>query len=237
MSRRRTQPARIGVYGGTFNPVHVGHLRAAEEVAEALELERVLFVPSGDPPHKSDEALAPARTRLAWVERATAGNPRFAVDPLEVERGGRSYTVDTLAALGARDPGELVFCIGRDAFADLGTWRQPEVLFELAHFAVTTRPSSHGERPAAPAGPIAAKDTLRELLPDCVRDEIELAPDGLSGRHRRAGTWVRLLEITALDVSSSDIRRRLREGGSIRYLVPESIHDAIVASGCYGGGS
>jgi nicotinate-nucleotide adenylyltransferase len=213
---------RVGVYGGTFNPIHVGHLRAAEEVSEALDLERMLFVPSADPPHKKGphEALAPAHDRLAWVERAVADNPRFAADPIEIDRGGRSYTVDTLRALADREDAELVFTVGRDAFAEIGTWREPETLFTLSHFCVTTRPP-------------ARKETLRELLPPLVRGAIELAPDGLSGLHREAGTWVRLLEITALDVSASEVRRRLRDGRSIRYLVPESVRPAIAASACY----
>lgn len=233
---KRTRPGRIGVYGGTFNPIHIGHLRAAEEVVEALELERMLFVPSADPPHKSgpDDDVAPARKRLAWVERAVAGNPRFAVDPAEVERGGRSYTVDTLAALARREEAELVFTIGRDAFTEIGSWREPEALFTLAHFCVTSRPSRERGDAGGGGGARPGKDTLRELLPECVRGVVELSPDGLSGRHREAGTWVRLLEITALDVSASDVRRRLREGRSIRYLVPESVRSEIVASGCYG---
>lgn len=221
-----TRSRRIGVYGGTFNPIHVGHLRAAEEVSEALELERMIFVPSGDPPHKTggSDPIAPAHLRLRWTLEAVADNPRFGVDAVEVERGGRSYTVDTLPVLAEREEreeGELVFTLGRDAFAEMGTWREPEALFGLANFCVTTRPP-------------ARKETLGDLLPEVVREGFELAPDGLSGIHRPTGRWVRLLEITALDVSSSDIRRRLREGRSIRYLVPESVRHAIVASGCYG---
>jgi nicotinate-nucleotide adenylyltransferase len=214
----------LGVFGGTFNPIHVGHLRAAEEVAEQLGIERVVFVPSARPPHKDDDGsdpIAPAELRLAWARAATADNPLFEVDDLEIERGGRSWTVDTLRTIGARVAPELpIFMIGCDAFVEMGTWREPESIFSLAHFAVTTRPP-------------VARGSLADWLPRCVRDEIDLAPDGLSGRHRHADTRVRLLEIPALDVSASDIRRRLREGRSVRYLLPETVRVAVEESGAF----
>jgi nicotinate-nucleotide adenylyltransferase len=214
---------RIGVYGGTFNPIHVGHLRAAEEVAEALELERVLFVPSATPPHKLDgaEEIAPAELRLAWTRLAVEGNARFAVDPIEVERGGASYLVDTLRDLAAAlAPAELVFLVGSDAFAEMGTWREPRALFALAHYAVMVRPPLRGGR-------------LGDWLPDVVRSDVEIAPDGRSGRHRSAPTWLRLVEIAGFEVSASDVRRRLQEGRSVRYLLPEAVREAVLASGAY----
>ena len=123
----------IGVYGGTFNPIHVGHLRAAEEVAEVLGLSRVLFVPSATPPHKVEDqrdAIAPAADRLAWVRLAIADNPRFEASAIEVERGGASYLVDTLRELRAKlAPGEPVFLVGSDAFAEMGAWREPVSCF------------------------------------------------------------------------------------------------------------
>ena len=117
---------RIGVLGGTFNPIHLGHLRAAEEVAEALALDRVLLVPSAQPPHKTGgHVLAPGAMRLAWVEAACADNPRLSACDVEIARGGASYTVDTLRALAEEHAGRLVFIIGSDAFAELGTWCEP----------------------------------------------------------------------------------------------------------------
>jgi nicotinate-nucleotide adenylyltransferase len=222
--RAGTARQRIALFGGTFNPIHLGHLRAAEEAAERLALDRVLFVPSADPPHKAGGAadpLAPAHLRLAWVRLAVAGNPRFEVDPLEVERGGRSYSVDTLRALAARlAPERPIFLIGHDAFALLDTWRDPEALFELAHFAVIARPGG-------------AAGTLSDWLPKRVRDDVELAADALSAQHR-AGAWIRVLEIAGLDVSASDLRARLRAGRSVRYLLPEPVREAVLASGVYG---
>lgn len=217
----------VGVYGGTFNPIHVGHLRAAEEVAETLGLARVLFVPSALPPHKSpdpEHAIAPGPLRLEWVQRAIADNPRFAAEPIEVERGGASYLVDTLRALRerlARTGDEPVFLVGSDAFAEMGGWRAPRELFALAHYAVMVRPPLRGGR-------------LDGWLPEAVRDQVELAPDGRSARHRSAGTWLRLVEIAGFDVSASDLRRRLRAGRSVRYLLPEPVREAVLASGVYG---
>jgi nicotinate-nucleotide adenylyltransferase len=217
----------LGVFGGTFNPIHVGHLRAADEIVEALGLERMLFVPSARPPHKTDEGesrddtIAPAADRLEWVRLAIADNSRFEVDPIEVERAGPSYLVDTLRVVAKRTaPEHPVFVVGRDAFQEIGDWREPRTLFQLAHFAVITRPPLRD-------------GTLADWLPDCVRDDIELAADGLSGHHRTAGSWVRLLATTALDVSASAIRARLREGLSTRYLMPEPVRRAVLASGCY----
>lgn len=219
-----THDSRVGIYGGTFNPIHVGHLRAAEEVAESLGLDRVIFVPSAQPPHKSASAhdpIAPAEERLAWVRRAVADNPLFDVDAIEVERGGASFAIETLRCIGRKiAPGIPVFIIGHDAFVELGSWREPEKLLTVANFAVTTRPP-------------VTRPSLSEWLPAIYRDSIEIAPDGLSGRHRAAGTWIRLIEISSLDISSSDIRSRLRAGRSVRYLIPDGVHAAITGSGAY----
>jgi nicotinate-nucleotide adenylyltransferase len=211
----------VGVFGGTFNPIHWGHLRAAEEVAEQLELERLLFVPSASPPHKANSGVAPARQRLAWVRDAIADNPRFAVDPLEIERGGRSYSVETLQEIGSRlAPEYPVFVIGCDAFSEMADWREPEALLALAHFAVMTRPPNH-------AG------TLHDWLPRPLAGAFELSDDGRSGRHRTTGCWLRLVEVSALDVSSSGVRRCLREGRSVRYLLPETIRHDVEKNGGY----
>ena len=212
---------RIGVLGGTFNPIHLGHLRAAEEVAEALDLSRVLLVPSAQPPHKSGGGpLAPGALRLAWVEAACAGNPRLAACDLEVARGGASYTVDTLRALvesgAAARP---VFIIGSDAFTELGSWREPKQLFALADFAVMARPGTPGH--------------LGDWIPDALRADFELAPGGDTARHRATGGTVRAVAIPALAISSSEIRERVRRGRSIRYLVPEEVRRDIEASGVY----
>lgn len=227
MTAPGSTPTRVGIYGGTFNPIHLGHLRAAEEVAEALDLGRVLFVPSATPPHKPEEAgeaIAPAADRFAWVQLATRDNPRFGVDDAEVTRGGTSFLVDTLTALRARlgAEAELVFLVGSDAFAEMGAWRAPRELFQLAHYAVIARPPLRDGH-------------LARWLPEAVRDDVEIAADGRSGRHRSAGTQIWLVEIAGLAVSSSEIRRRLQAGRSVRYLLPEPVHRAVLASGAYAG--
>ncbi len=212
--------AGVGVYGGTFNPIHVGHLRAAAEVADALGLEIVRFVPSWAPPHKGGEPIAPAADRLAWVRCAVADDPRFVADPIEVERGGASYLVDTLRQVGAElAPAYPVFLVGSDAFREMGAWRAPRELFTLAHYAVMNRP------PESP--------DLDAWIPDAVREDLEVAPDGVSARHRRAGTWVRAVPIRGIEVSASQIRARLRDGCSVRYLVPESARAAIERCAAY----
>ena len=217
--------SRVGIYGGTFNPIHFGHLRAADEVAERLGLDRVLFVPSGQPPHKPSQdpgdPIADASLRFDWVREAIAGNPRFELSSIEVERAGPSYLVDTLAELSRElAPARMVFILGRDAFQEMGGWREPRRLLTLADFAVTSRP------------PVRA-GSLREWLPESVRGDVELAPDGLTGSHREAGTRIELVEITALDISATDLRMRVRTGRSLRYLVPEAVRESIDKSGAY----
>ena len=216
--------ARIGIFGGTFNPIHIGHLRAAEEVVGALRLERMIFVPSADPPHKFDvpgDRLAPAEARLQWVELAIRSNPRFEVDALEVERGGASFSVDTLRTIGERiAPEKPVFTIGQDAFVEIDSWREPEALFELANFAVITRP------------PVALA-SLADWLPRCIRNIVEPDQSGEFALYHRAGTWIRLVQIPALDISSSDVRIRMRDGESVRYLLPPDVEEAVEKSGVY----
>jgi nicotinate-nucleotide adenylyltransferase len=213
----------IGVLGGTFDPIHLGHLRAAEEVREILALERIVFVPSAEPPHKEAEreALAPTKLRCEWVRRAIADNPRFALDLLEIERSGPSYSVDTLRSFGERlAPEKPVFVIGQDAFAEIETWRDPSTLFTLSHFAVVTRPPGR-------------EGSLAEQLPARLRPHFDLDREGGFGRHRSAETWIRWIRISALEVSSTDIRRRIREGRSVRYLLPEAVRLEVLRSGVY----
>ncbi|MFP8873167.1 MAG: nicotinate-nucleotide adenylyltransferase [Myxococcota bacterium] len=214
----------VGVFGGTFNPIHRGHLRAAEEVMERLRLDRVIFIPNARPPHKRTHQalqLAPAIDRLHWTRLAVAENLRFEVDPIEVERHGPSFAVDTLRTIGERiAPQRPVFIIGRDAFSEIASWREPRVLFELSNFAVMTRPPIDG-------------GTLADWLPAALQDEFEMSADGQVARHRYADTWIRGLRITPIDVSASEIRSRLRRGESVAECVPPDVCRAIMESGIY----
>jgi nicotinate-nucleotide adenylyltransferase len=224
--KQGTSRTRFGLLGGTFNPIHLGHLRAAEEVYEALALERILFIPSRVPPHKysdGNDPIASAAQRLEWVERAIAAHKNFSVDRIEIDREGPSYLVDTLSAIRERHPGTPppVFIVGEDAFAEMGEWRAPEEIFRLADFAVMTRPPSQLSR-------------LEDRIPETVKAAFDFEKDGRRARHREARTYIELVPITALDISSSKIRQACREERSIRFLVPESIREAIEESDAYG---
>jgi len=207
---------KLGVLGGTFNPVHNAHLRLAEELRETLSLERVVLVPAGDPPLKR-RGVAPAAHRLELVRRATAANAAFEVDDLEIRRAGPSYTVDTLAALRAKHAGaELWFLVGADTLPELGAWREPERLFQLASFAVATRPGY-------------ARD-LRQLLPPQLAAAFR---DGASGLVHASGHELRSVPFTPLEISARDIRARAARGASIRYLVPDEVREYIAKHHLY----
>ena len=202
-------PGSLGVFGGTFDPIHYAHLAVAEEAAEVLLLERVLFIPAGEPPHKLGWAIAPAEDRLAMVEHAIAGNPRFAVDRLEIDRPGPSYTVDTLEALRASraatgSMGDLVLILSAEAFLGLMTWREPRRVLELARVVVAPRDGY----------PEAGPDFLAEHLPD------------LADR-------AAFLDGPRLRISASDLRVRAAAGRSLRYLVPDAVIAYIGDHGLY----
>ncbi|MAJ60342.1 MAG: nicotinate (nicotinamide) nucleotide adenylyltransferase [bacterium TMED88] len=213
----------IGIYGGTFNPIHTAHLRAAEEVCEGLGLDRMLFIPSARPPHKSDcgQHIASADLRFQWVQQALEGHPFFEADSIEKDRPGHSYLVDTLKALRERHDGQrLVFVVGQDAFSEMGTWRSPREIFSLVDVAVTTRPPK-------------IEAALEAWLPACVHNDFDIDPLKQAATHRTSDTSIRLVPVTPLDISASRIRRAIRTGQSIRYLVPESIRQSILESGVY----
>jgi nicotinate-nucleotide adenylyltransferase len=223
---RQCHQRRYGLFGGTFNPIHLGHLRAAEEVREALALERVVFIPSRIPPHKNqdlNDPIAPAKLRLDWVERAIASHENFSIDRIEVDREGPSYLIDTLTTIRDRDSEEAlpVFIVGEDAFAEMGDWKSPEALFALTDIAVMTRP------------PGQMRD-LEACFPEAVRSDFEFEEGGRRAWHRKTGRRIDLVPITALDISSSLVREACRAERSLRYLVPESIRSQIESSGEYG---
>ena len=194
-------PAKLGVMGGTFDPIHVGHLRVAEEMRERLGLDCVVFMPAGNPVFKQDHHVTDAQVRFEHVRRAVADNPRFDVSPLEVNRGGSTFTVDTFRELRAYYPSnvEFYFIVGSDAAASIGKWRGVEDLAGLTKLAVAVgRPRSMGE------------DELREAI-------LAAAPFDLH-----------LVKVSSLDISSSGIREQLKQGYSARYLVPDAVRAAVV---------
>lgn len=196
--------ARVGVFGGSFNPIHFGHLLIADEVCETLDLDGVVFVPAATPPHKPGGDLAPAHHRFAMTRLAVSEHPRFEVSEAELARRGPSYTVDTLRAL--RDRGELHLLMGSETFVDLLTWREPREVIRLARLVVVPR-AGLGFDPELPA----AQKVLAELgLPGFVR-----APD--------AGRGPLLIEAASLPISGSDLRRRAREGRSLAFRLPWAV--------------
>lgn len=191
--------ARLGVLGGTFDPIHLGHLILAEQAREQLRLDRVLFIPAGDPWRKSARKIAPAKHRLAMVELAVAGNDAFVFDDRELRRAGPTYTVETLRELraGLQVNDEIYFILGADALADLPNWRDPAGLADVAMLAVAPR-----EGVAAPALPIDASRVVR-------------------------------IEMPLIDISSTELRKRARQGRSLRYLVPDAVEAYIRDHGLY----
>ena len=201
---------RIGIFGGTFNPIHVAHLRSAEEVREAQSLDRVLFVPSATPPHKQRHGLASAAHRLAMVRLAIAGNPYFRVSTVEIERAGRSYSVDTIGVLRKQAPGNhFAFILGLDAFGEIGTWKKYRDLFSLCDIIVTSRPEYVLRR-------------LRATLPVAARGEFWYGHETNILEHS-SGHRLVFQRISDLQISASAIRDRLKNQQSIRYLVPPSV--------------
>ena len=211
---------RIGILGGTFNPIHLAHLRIAEEVREACALDRVLFIPAALPPHKDVAEEVPFAHRLAMVEVAIAGNRHFGVSALEGQRQGKSYSVHTLEILHHENPAdEYYFIVGMDSFRDITSWKEYKRLFELAHIVVVARPGW------------ADGDPL-DLLPVAIRADFCYDCAAKILRHR-CGTSVIFLAETRLDISSTRIRQLVAEERSIRYLVPAAVADYIVRHGLY----
>ena len=187
-----SRPVRFGVFGGSFDPPHYGHLALAETARVQLQLARVLFVPAGEPPHKTDVKLSPIAKRVALVQAAIADNGAFALSRVDVDRAGPHYTVDMLRLLRTEFPQvtDWFLLLGEDSLHDFLSWRAPEEILELAELAVMRRP----EKPA----PL---ETLQERLPTL----------------ERRLTW---LDVPPLHLSATELRRRVREGLPLRYLVP-----------------
>lgn len=208
-----SERAPIGLFGGTFDPIHFGHLRLAEEMALALGLGRVLFVPAGQPPHRDAPQVAAAH-RLEMVRLAIAGNPFFALDAREVLRDQPSYTVDTLTALRTELGSDqaLWLMLGADAFLGLSSWHRWQQLFELANIAVVTRPGAQALHPDALSDPLKSN-----VLPRLVTDPSVAGPAGA----------VHFQAMTPLDISATAIRNTLSRQGSVRYLLPEAVLNYI----------
>lgn len=211
----------IGLFGGTFDPIHLGHLRLATELAEAFKLDQVVFIPAGLPYHRGRDAHATAEQRLTMVKLAVQRDSRFDVDERELKRSGPTYTYDTLAEIRAERGPEmpLVFLAGSDTFAGIEKWHRWQELFGLAHFAVAVR---GGDEEWQSHGPGAFP---RETWPYVTLDPREM-------RGAPAGK-VMTFSMTPLSISSTAIRNLVREGSSIRYLTPDPVAEYVRAHKLY----
>ncbi|MCA1569447.1 MAG: nicotinate-nucleotide adenylyltransferase [Chloroflexi bacterium] len=198
-------PRRIGMLGGTFDPPHIGHLWLGALAAGALDLDRVLFMPAAQPPHKGGRLISRAADRLLMTRLAIIGNPAFELSGLEMERPGPSYTIDSVIELKRLHPDtELFLVMAADSLDQIDTWREPDRLLDEIRWAVGPRPGS--------------------ALPDRSR---------LEERFGERASRIQLLEAPALDVSSTEIRRRVAAGHTIRYLVPRDVEEMIIERELY----
>lgn len=200
----RPQPRRIGIMGGTFDPIHNGHLVAGSEVADRFALDIVYFVPTGQPWQKKDRAVTPAEDRYLMTVIATASNPRFITSRVDIDRGGATYTVDTIADIQEAHPdAELFFITGADALEKIVTWKDWEQLFDKATFIGVTRPG------------------------------YALPGEGSHLADEQAAGQLHLVEIPALAISSTDIRHRAESNRPVWYLVPDGVVQYINKHGLY----
>ncbi|MCL5265815.1 MAG: nicotinate-nucleotide adenylyltransferase [Chloroflexi bacterium] len=197
---------KVGVLGGSFDPVHYGHLVAAEEVRFRLQLGEVIFVPAGQPPHKLFRAVSPAEGRLEMVNLAIASNSHFRSSRVDIDRPGPHYSVDTVALLRKElgREAEIYFIVGLDSLLEMGSWREPAKLLRMCRVVGVTRPG--------------------------YEDLSQLAPE----MRRAGGDRITIVPIPQIGISSSSLRQRVKEGAPIRYQVPEVVEEYIYRHGLYG---
>jgi nicotinate-nucleotide adenylyltransferase len=217
MSADETKP-RLGLLGGTFNPIHLGHVQAARIVKERCRLDRVLFIPSFIPPHKEGQDVASAQHRFSMVQLAIKGEPGFEASTLEIDSPGTSYSIDTLDRVSQSQPeAEVFFILGIDAFLEIATWKDYEKVLDRCSFIVISRPGYLLEE---------ARSVLDGRLQGRMKD-LGISGEWGDSLSPEAGPTIYLLEIDALDIASSEIRRRLFSGASIADMAPESVREYI----------
>lgn len=210
---------KLGILGGTFNPIHLAHLRIAEEAREAAGLDQVLFIPAADPPHKPLAWDIPFEQRFQMVQLAIADHEHFTISDMENRRTGKSYTIETIEELRTfSSEDELYFIIGSDSFLELGTWYQYQRLFELTSLVVIMRPGSES-------------DKAIEKLPPDVRGYFSQKSASLL--QHITGTKIVFVKGIPLDISSSRLREMITNGKSVRYLTPSAVENYIARRGLY----
>ena len=210
----------IGLMGGTFNPVHLAHLRIAEEARDAFGLDRVIFIPAADPPHKPLAGNVPFVQRCRMVSLAIAGNPAFEMSGIEGERPGKSYSIDTIQSFRTRFPADaLFFIIGSDSFLEIGLWHRYAEIFQACSLIVVERPGRPVEDPLG-------------ALPVAIRGEFIYTP-GLRRLKHESGQLVHFLQGCPLDISSTEIRNQLAAGCSVTDLIPATVETYITQQRIY----
>ena len=210
----------IGIYGGTFNPIHFGHLRAAEEICQRFKMKEVIFVPSADPPHKESKDIVQPIHRLKMTNLAVTGNPKFSVSDVEIQRRGKSYSIDTVQELKKLRPDDdLAFIMGIDAFLEIHTWHKYEEIFAECDFIVTSRPG-------------AAKKSFQQAIPERLRNSFKRKRSGRELTHS-SGRRLVFTDVTDLNIAASQIRKMICNGLSIRYLLPRRVMEYILEHQLY----
>ena len=207
------------MFGGTFNPIHLGHLRGGEEIREAFDLKKVVFIPAAIPPHKVTEEVIEARHRLEMVRVAIISNPYFSFSSIELERPGNSYSVDTLQYFREKSEDAFFFILGRDAFEEIETWKDFQRLFSLSNFIVMTRPG-FGKAPFP--------NQLPEALMSVFRYDQEI-----KAWIHTSGHTLHFKEITFLDISSTKVRELVEKEESVKYLISAEVEAYIKEHGLY----
>lgn len=217
---------KIGIFGGTFNPIHYGHLRAAEEAREIIGLDKILFIPSGRPPLKTED-IADSAQRFEMVRLALADNGFFEISDIECRSARKSYTVNTVDVLKTEYPGaELFFILGIDAFLDLPNWRQPETLITMTDFIIISRPGFRF---------LDLKESPFLKIKESVLRELDNSAKGTHSIKLKGGGVAVLLKLTRMEVSSTEIRRFIRMDRSVKYLLPPAVHFYIITKKLYKG--
>ncbi|MCX5723954.1 MAG: nicotinate-nucleotide adenylyltransferase [Nitrospirae bacterium] len=226
LSTQHSQPLRLGLLGGSFNPIHHGHLAIARQTREALGLDRILFIPTSQPPHKRNGSLAPAQDRYEMVRLAIASDHTLGISDVEISRPGKSYTIDTVRLLqqeyGAQT--QLFFLIGLDAFLEFPSWRDPQALLELCQFVVLSRPGQS----------FRSLSTVRLLPPIPFPSLADLDAGRISRIEAPLGKQGLIcLKLPPCPISASDIRTRIRQGLPLANLLPPSVESYILQHHLY----
>lgn len=208
---------KIGLFGGTFDPVHIGHLRAAEEIRESFLLDRVYFIPAYIPPHKRRQGITDADIRLRMIKSAIRGNPYLRASEIELKREGVSYSIDTVRAFEKRFK-TLYFIIGIDAFSEIDTWHDYREIFHHTNFIIMIRPSN-------------GKTFIKDIFPEDLK--VKMKKMGNFSFQHVSGNKIYLHRVTQLDISSTGIRENVKNGKTTRYIVPQTVEKIISEKGLY----